>query len=112
MADAARLRPLIVIPARMAASRLPGKPLADICGKPMIVRVWEVAQRWAAGVEGARVVVAAGGRLHLNSRQRHRARLPCWKSRHIARWPRCRRKSNPERIPHRALLRPPKLRRP
>ncbi len=60
MADAARLRPLIVIPARMAASRLPGKPLADICGKPMIVRVWEVAQRWAAGVEGARVVVAAG----------------------------------------------------
>ena len=31
---------LIVIPARMASVRLPGKPLADIGGKPMIVRVW------------------------------------------------------------------------
>lgn len=30
-----------IIPARMAASRLPGKPLVDICGKPMIQRVWE-----------------------------------------------------------------------
>lgn len=31
----------IVIPARYASSRLPGKPLADICGKPMVVRVLE-----------------------------------------------------------------------
>ena len=31
---------LIVIPARLAASRLPGKPLADIAGEPMIVHVW------------------------------------------------------------------------
>jgi len=31
----------LVIPARHASSRLPGKPLADICGKPMIVRVLE-----------------------------------------------------------------------
>lgn len=30
----------IVIPARFASSRLPGKPLADICGKPMIEHVW------------------------------------------------------------------------
>ena len=30
---------LILIPARMASTRLPGKPLADIAGKPMIVRV-------------------------------------------------------------------------
>ena len=35
--------PVIVIPARMAASRLPGKPLADIAGKPMIRHVWERA---------------------------------------------------------------------
>jgi 3-deoxy-manno-octulosonate cytidylyltransferase (CMP-KDO synthetase) len=34
---------LIIIPARMASTRLPGKPLADICGKPMIVHVWERA---------------------------------------------------------------------
>jgi 3-deoxy-manno-octulosonate cytidylyltransferase (CMP-KDO synthetase) len=35
---------LIVIPARMAASRLPGKPLADIGGQPMIARVIERAR--------------------------------------------------------------------
>ena len=35
---------LIVIPARMQASRLPGKPLADIAGKPMIVHVLERAK--------------------------------------------------------------------
>ena len=35
---------VIVIPARMAASRLPGKPLAVIAGKPMIQHVWESAR--------------------------------------------------------------------
>jgi 3-deoxy-manno-octulosonate cytidylyltransferase (CMP-KDO synthetase) len=45
---------LILIPARMASTRLPGKPLADICGLPMIVRVAERAT--AAGL--GRVVVA------------------------------------------------------
>nr|TFG52107.1 MAG: 3-deoxy-manno-octulosonate cytidylyltransferase [Hyphomicrobiales bacterium] len=48
--------PIILIPARMAATRLPGKPLADIAGRPMVVRVWERAQ--AAGI--GPVVVAAG----------------------------------------------------
>lgn len=33
----------VVIPARLASTRLPGKPLLDIGGKPMIVRVWERA---------------------------------------------------------------------
>lgn len=33
------MNPIIVIPSRMASSRLPGKPLADIHGKPMIVHV-------------------------------------------------------------------------
>ena len=36
-------RALVVIPARMHSTRLPGKPLADIGGKPMIVHVWERA---------------------------------------------------------------------
>lgn len=36
---------LIGIPARYASSRLPGKPLAKIAGKEMIVRVWEIAQK-------------------------------------------------------------------
>jgi 3-deoxy-manno-octulosonate cytidylyltransferase (CMP-KDO synthetase) len=35
------LNPIVIIPARMASSRLPGKPLADIHGKPMIVHVLE-----------------------------------------------------------------------
>jgi 3-deoxy-manno-octulosonate cytidylyltransferase (CMP-KDO synthetase) len=34
---------LILIPARMASTRLPGKPLADIAGVPMIVHVWRRA---------------------------------------------------------------------
>ena len=33
----------VVIPARYGSSRLPGKPLLDIAGKPMIQRVWEQA---------------------------------------------------------------------
>ncbi len=41
--------PLIVIPARLAATRLPGKPLADIHGTPMIVHVWRRAMAAAAG---------------------------------------------------------------
>ncbi|MBV8511836.1 MAG: 3-deoxy-manno-octulosonate cytidylyltransferase [Xanthobacteraceae bacterium] len=40
---------LILIPARMAASRLPGKPLADIAGTPMIVHVLRRAEAAAAG---------------------------------------------------------------
>lgn len=34
-----------IIPARYASSRFPGKPLADIAGKPMIQRVWERANK-------------------------------------------------------------------
>ena len=45
---------LVLIPARMASTRLPGKPLADICGLPMIVQVAKRAEEAAIG----RVVVA------------------------------------------------------
>lgn len=34
---------LTIIPARMGASRFPGKPLADMMGTPMIIRVWQQA---------------------------------------------------------------------
>lgn len=37
------MKPIILIPARMASTRLPNKPLADIHGKPMIVHVMERA---------------------------------------------------------------------
>jgi 3-deoxy-manno-octulosonate cytidylyltransferase (CMP-KDO synthetase) len=39
----------VIIPARYASTRFPGKPLADIGGKPMVVRVAERAQRSGAG---------------------------------------------------------------
>lgn len=40
---------LTVIPARMQATRLPGKPMADIHGEPMIVHVWRRAMEAAIG---------------------------------------------------------------
>jgi 3-deoxy-manno-octulosonate cytidylyltransferase (CMP-KDO synthetase) len=66
---AAADRPLVVIPARMASTRLPGKPLADIHGQPMIVHVWRRAMEAAVGpvivacaeTEVAAAVTAAGG---------------------------------------------------
>ena len=45
---------LVLIPARMASTRLPGKPLADIAGRPMIVHVAARARESGLG----RVVVA------------------------------------------------------
>lgn len=68
---------LCVIPARYASTRLPGKPLADIAGKPMIVRVYERAAgaRLISGVIAAvddeRVydaVTAHGGRAMMTSK--------------------------------------------
>jgi 3-deoxy-manno-octulosonate cytidylyltransferase (CMP-KDO synthetase) len=61
---------LIIIPARMASTRLPGKPLADIAGKPMIVHVLRRAEEAALGEvvvatdseEIAAAVGKAGGR--------------------------------------------------
>jgi 3-deoxy-manno-octulosonate cytidylyltransferase (CMP-KDO synthetase) len=50
------VNPIVIIPARMASTRLPGKPLADIGGKPMIVRMLELGR--AAGI--GPVAVAAG----------------------------------------------------
>ena len=60
---------IVVIPARMASTRLPGKPLADIHGLPMIVHVWRravaanVGQVLVAAAENeiAETIRAAGG---------------------------------------------------
>ncbi len=52
------MNPIVVIPARMASARLPGKPLAEIAGVPMIVRVAEQAKKADVGP----VVVAAAER--------------------------------------------------
>ena len=63
------MRFLVVIPVRMASTRLPGKPLAPIAGEPMIVHVWRRAKEAdigrvvvaAAADEIAAAVLAAGG---------------------------------------------------
>ena len=60
---------IVVIPARMASARLPGKPLADVGGEAMIVRVWRRAMEAGVGrvavaaaePEIAAAVTAAGG---------------------------------------------------
>ena len=54
---------LIVIPSRLAATRLPDKPLADIHGTPMIVHVW----RRAIEADIGPVVVACGDRAILEA---------------------------------------------
>jgi 3-deoxy-manno-octulosonate cytidylyltransferase (CMP-KDO synthetase) len=43
------MSPIVVIPARLGATRLPDKPLADIHGEPMIVHVWRRAVAAAVG---------------------------------------------------------------
>lgn len=63
---------VVIIPARYASTRLPGKPLLDINGKPMIVHVLERARE--SGTERiivatdhedvARAVEAVGGSMH------------------------------------------------
>lgn len=59
----------VLIPARLASTRLPNKPLADIAGLPMIVRV---AQRVRSGVPPAtRIVVAADSPAILQACQSH-----------------------------------------
>ncbi len=67
--------PIVVIPARMGSTRLPGKPLADIHGVPMIVHVWRRAVEANVGPtlvaadapEIVAAVEAAGGRAVLTS---------------------------------------------
>lgn len=52
------MKTLIAIPARYGSTRFPGKPLAKIAGKEMLLRVWENAQKTAAKFEDCHAVVA------------------------------------------------------
>lgn len=70
------MRTLAVIPARYASTRLPGKPLLDICGKPMIQHVYEAVGRASlvdavlVATDDARIVRAVndfGGRAVMTS---------------------------------------------
>lgn len=66
---------LVVIPARLASTRLPNKPLADIAGKPMILHVWERAVASKVGEvlvacdsqQVADVITRAGGKAILTN---------------------------------------------
>jgi len=68
--------PIVLIPARMSSTRLPGKPLADIHGEPMIVHVWRRAVEADIGpvlvaADDSRIVAAieaVGGRAALTRR--------------------------------------------
>ncbi|MNO85236.1 3-deoxy-manno-octulosonate cytidylyltransferase [compost metagenome] len=56
----------VVIPARYASTRLPGKPLQDIAGKPMVQHVWEQARKSGAtqvvvATDDARILEACQG---------------------------------------------------
>lgn len=67
------MNPIVLIPARLAATRLPDKPLAEIHGTPMIVHVWRRAIEARIGevvvatpdAAVAEVVAHAGGRVQL-----------------------------------------------
>jgi len=69
------MNPIVVIPARLASTRLPNKPLADIAGQSMIERVWRQAMKAAIGPvvvaaaeqEIVDVIVRAGGRAVLTN---------------------------------------------
>jgi 3-deoxy-manno-octulosonate cytidylyltransferase (CMP-KDO synthetase) len=67
------VNPIVAIPARMAATRLPNKPMADIRGEPMIVHVWRRAMEADIGAVVvatdspaiADAVTKAGGRVQM-----------------------------------------------
>ncbi len=65
-----------IIPARYGSSRFPGKPLADIHGKPMIQRVWErvtqstIVTHWIVATDDQRIadaVLKFGGKVAMTS---------------------------------------------
>ena len=70
----------VLIPARLKSTRLPDKPLADLHGAPMVVRV---AQR-AAGSAAARVVVAADDRRIVDACRAHGVNALLTRSDHVS----------------------------
>ena len=65
------MKAICVIPARYSSTRLPGKPLKDICGKPMICRVWERASRAESVAE---VIVATDDARIIQAVEKHSGR--------------------------------------
>ena len=71
----------VLIPARLASTRLPNKPLADICGVPMVVRV---AQRVLSGKAMPRVVVAADDKSIVQACTDHRIESVLTRTDHVS----------------------------
>ena len=79
---------VVIIPARFASTRLPGKPLQDINGKPMIVHVLERARESGADriivatdhEDVARAVEAAGGEVCMTRADHQYGWRKWWKS--------------------------------
>jgi 3-deoxy-manno-octulosonate cytidylyltransferase (CMP-KDO synthetase) len=71
---------LVIIPARMAATRLPGKPLADIAGEPMIVHVLRRAEAAAIGP----VVVATDSEVIATAVEKAGGRAVMTSSHHVS----------------------------
>jgi len=74
------MNPVIIIPARLAATRLPRKPLADIAGKPMIVHVADRAREANCGD----VVVAAADAEIMTAVEAHGHRAVMTRSDHVS----------------------------
>lgn len=78
---------VVIIPARFASTRLPGKPLQDINGKPMIVHVLERARESGADriivatdhEDVARAVEAAGGEVCMTRADHQSGTEPGWR---------------------------------
>ncbi len=80
MADPSTSDTVILIPARMASTRLPGKPLADINGFPMIVQVWKRAMEANVG----RAVVATDSVEVMEAVQNHGGEVVMTRADHMS----------------------------
>ena len=73
------MKPILLIPARMASTRLPGKPLADIGGVPMIGSNLSARSRSSLGIEPSRPqVYGCCGRRKMSSVGPYSAVLPAY----------------------------------
>lgn len=70
----------VVVPARFASSRLPGKPLVDIAGKPMVVRVAEQAHKSLA----SQVVIATDHREVVAAAEAHQFHAVMTRADHVS----------------------------
>lgn len=70
----------VVVPARFASTRLPGKPLLDIAGKPMVVRVAEQA----ANSQANQVVIATDHQEILQAAESHHIEVVMTRADHVS----------------------------